>query len=196
MSALTSFDLVYACYLLFQLWSHTHLYNDEHNKKSSRLPVAETISKERAAFIRNGKARIATFVKTDSMSDFKRTIRDDSTTSLTPPRRPYASPLSSPSEATLANPGESVYFSAEGPTVRLLCLPNDPRSRSVPMSRENTVGSGASTESSTVCGDDEGGETPGEQAVDSLLPKKKQPQLSWALTIILLLTVTAVRGLP
>ena len=63
------------------------------------------------------------------------------------------------------------------------------------MSRENTVGSGASTESSTVCGDDEGGETPGEQAVDSLLPKKKKPQLSWALTIILLLTVTAVRGL-
>ncbi|KIK10351.1 hypothetical protein K443DRAFT_147283 [Laccaria amethystina LaAM-08-1] len=158
---------IYACYLLFQLWSHTHLYNDEHNKKSSRLPVAETISKERAALIRNGKARIATFVKTDSMSDIRRMIRDDSTTSLTPPRRPYASPLSSPSEVTLANPG------------------------SVSMSRVNTVSSGASTESSTVFGDDEGGETPREQAVDSLLPKKKQPQLSWALTIILLLTVTA-----
>lgn len=181
---------IYACYLLFQLWSHTHLYNDEHNKKSSRLPVAETISKERAALIRNGKARIATFVKTDSMSDFRRMINNDSTTSLTPPWRPYASPLSSPSEVTLASPGESVYFSAEGPTVRLLRPPNDPRPGSVPMSREYTVSSGASTESSTVFGDDEGGETPREQAVDPLPPKKK-PQLSWALTIILLLTVTA-----
>lgn len=213
---------VYIAYLLFQLYSHSHLYDDQYDKKSSRLSsvikeksasrkerrisMARTesfqsdftkVPDERPNF--NLKERPTSFERTESQLDFVKMVNDPGM--LYPPldgRRPFLnpSPLTSSSELTLSIPSptdataeKGVYFQTRRPTLRLAT------GSSVPMVRDSSNGySGYSSADSTVNFiPDERLEERSPTVVDApLFPIRKQPQLSWTLTVLLLVLVTAV----
>ncbi|KAF8149896.1 Sodium/calcium exchanger protein-domain-containing protein [Crassisporium funariophilum] len=194
---------IYVAYLLFQLWSHTHLYGDQHNKKSSRL---SSVIREKQAR-RKRKARPPTLPLGDSQPGRSRATNDPISIPLDPPRRPYASPSPSPlsstfsseSDITLASPVESThksgYVSPGFTTVRL--VPEAPlmvgrASVAQGMSRNSAF---SSAESSALSSLDERYELqspalPRTDTADSTLMARKEPELSWVLTILLMVFVT------
>lgn len=181
--SLLFFHSVYLAYLLFQLWSHTYLYNDEHNKKSSRLSAAM----RRKPVLRTTNYNQDTmplkynFNQSDiSLDEFPKTI---------PPRRPYrVSPLSSSlSDTGITN--EASRSIMEEPRFPL------GTSKRYPMSRESSFNSsGFSSESSgfpfhdydTLRNESSLADRPSHE-----IPKKA-PQMSWFLTLLLLVLVTGV----
>jgi Ca2+:H+ antiporter len=238
--------LVYIAYLLFQLWSHSHFYDDQYDKKSSRLSsvmkeknanrrerrislgrtesMQSDVSRmpdERLKDLRDIRERRISMVRTDSIQsdvsrapderfkdrsssfdriesqpDFK-TANDPGT--LYPPRRPFAapSPLSSGSELTLSPidtiaDSKGIYFQTRPPALRLAS------GTSVPLVRETSRRySGYSSADSTVnfLVDDRLEPERSPTIVEApllRLPVKKEPQLSWTLTVLLLVLVTAV----
>ncbi|KAF8905112.1 Sodium/calcium exchanger protein-domain-containing protein [Gymnopilus junonius] len=173
---------IYLAYMLFQLWSHTYLYNDQHNKKSNRL---STVLKEQRA-IRKNCPYTPHRSPQNSAVDLSRLSTESS--SLDPPRRPFvSSPLSSSSDVTLSSrPGSTsekdAYSSPGMTTVRLVA----PEMGGVPMSRNST----ASTVNSIACSSTVSVESSVASVEEQLPPPPKQPQLSWFLTILLLIVVT------
>lgn len=59
---------VYLSYLAFQLWSHTHLYRDNHDKTSMRLPATRNISAEKTAAYLSARSR-STFQSCKNLAD-------------------------------------------------------------------------------------------------------------------------------
>ncbi|KAG9224667.1 hypothetical protein CCMSSC00406_0002182 [Pleurotus cornucopiae] len=133
---------IYLSYLLFQLWSHTHLYNNAtltNTQRSPRLPNGPAmVLKQRSP---GGTWRRRFSSDMDSVRDFEhlKSSEDVTTSSLSlkmrqredtlveKPSKMYSAPMMSRSETTLAGSStlelnEKVY-SAEGgvkPTVRLV----------------------------------------------------------------------------
>jgi Ca2+:H+ antiporter len=206
---------VYIAYLLFQLWSHSHLYDDQYDKKSSRLSSVikeknasrkeRRISMARTESMQSDfskapderpslKERPTSFERTESQPEFEKMVNDPGML-YPPPRRPFLnpSPLSSSSELTLSIPTDTtaekgVYFQTRPPTLRLAS------GSTVPMLRDSSNRySGYSSESTVNFIPDEKLEERSPTVVDApLFPIRKQPQLSWTLTVLLLVLVTAV----
>ncbi|KAF4614154.1 hypothetical protein D9613_007795 [Agrocybe pediades] len=168
------------------LWSHTHLYNDQHNKKSNRLSA---VFREKRA---NHKQRHRSHTiytasgSTSQLDEIQLSTLDFKT--LDPHRRAFVnSPLSSSSDLKLS--GLSEGPSEKGPYFPRGSSPI--RSRQdfggVPMSRESTYsGSDASFTGSNMFSQD-AGDRPTQPADTE---PTKQPQMSWFLTIFLLIVVT------
>ena len=143
------------------------------------------------------KERPISIERTESQLDFVKMVNDPGM--LYPPRQPYLnpSPLASSSELTLPIPSptdaatteKGVYFQTRPPTLRLAS------GSSVPMLRDSSnCYSGYSSADSTVnfIPDEKLDERSPTVADAPSFPIRKQPQLSWTLTVLLLVLVTAV----
>jgi Ca2+:H+ antiporter len=197
---------VYACYLIFQLWSHTHLYNDNHkasNRHSVKLP------KETLAVFRREKRTEHESQVVDSSNmcqmDSGRWNNGLQSTPLTPP--PYldsatGTPYKSRSELTLASPRVDVEKSSNpvDPTVRLVY-----DSGGTTMSRNESSISGSFNSVSSADSMQDGdleylGQRNNYEQVSDTSPQghensaqvKREPQLSWLLTLSSLIVVTIV----
>ena len=144
------------------------------------------------------KERPTSLERIESQPDFVKMVNDPGML-YPPPRRPFLnpSPLSSSSELTLSiSPTDTiaekgVYFQTRPPTLRLAS------GSSVPMLRDSSNRySGYSSADSTVNFIPDHDERPEERsptvAEAPSFPIRKQPQLSWTLTVLLLVLVTAV----
>jgi Ca2+:H+ antiporter len=146
----------------------------------------------------NLKERSISFERTDSQPDFVKMVNDPSMLYPHPGgRRPFLSPspLTSSSELTLSLPSSAeataekgVYFQTRPPTLRLAT------GSSVPMVRDSSYYSAHSSVDSTVNFiPEERPEERSSRVVDApSFPVRKQPQLSWTLTVLLLIVVTGV----
>lgn len=179
-------NLVYFAYLLFQLWSHTHLYNDQHNKKSNRLSAS--LREKRTN--RKSKYEDIPLSRTNSQPDFAKL---DSYSPLAPPSRRFAYSLSNnSSDLTLTSRAESPsekgpYF----PQTRVSTVHSAYEMGAVPMSRSTTLTESIS--SSARAGSPLSREEPHQYELDDRTTAfEKVPQLSWFLTIFLLIIVTGV----
>lgn len=210
--------LVYIGYLVFQLWSHTHLYNDEHNKKSNRHSSAFREKRTRKKQKHAAAAYAMPLKQTESLPDilhhrYQRQPHSqpqtfDAALPLSPPRKPFAastiSSRSSHSEIALSSragspPGmeKAPYLSSSslrsGSTSRVVS--SELSMRGYPMVRDNN--SSGFSSSSTVY-NHEGEPTlmdverPESDSPSADFGGKKEPQLSWFLTIFLLVVVTGV----
>ncbi|TFK20284.1 hypothetical protein FA15DRAFT_759474 [Coprinopsis marcescibilis] len=195
---------IYGSYLAFQFWSHSHLYNDNHNKKSERLPATQNISAEKAAAYLSAKSR-STFRKHGHPK-----VRSASSSSISPsvaslpplrPRAPGSLRAPSPlvphrSFSTSSLVDTVLYAHPQGQsTVRL--VENDYPFNG--MARQTTTDStitAVSTPSIDTVDNsrvdsyflslpEEGKQVPMERTVTI-----KEPQLSWFMTSTLLLIVT------
>ncbi|KIM39809.1 hypothetical protein M413DRAFT_19589 [Hebeloma cylindrosporum] len=171
---------IYFAYLLFQLWSHTHLYNDQHNKKSSLLSAALREKRTNRRF----KYEDIPLTRTTSQPDFAKL---DSSSHLAPPFRPFASSVSNTSsDVTLKNRAESFsekgpYFPRGAPTIHSAY-----EMGAIPMSRNTTLTDSISSSGPPLSR----GETYQYALDDRTITSSKAPQLSWFLTIFLLIVVT------
>ena len=96
--------LVYLACLIFQLWSHTHLYKDQHNK-SNRLSVV--IREDRL----RGKAESQRKIPLSQIDT--PTIRVHNEASFSEPHRPFVLPLrSAGSDIRLVHPTDESFNSA------------------------------------------------------------------------------------
>src|SRR6266571_7246408 len=133
---------VYLSYLLFQLWSHTHLYKDQHHKKSSRLSAIIRENRLRGKAESRGRIPLQRF-DTQPAPDYGRPLIQGSYPDL---RRPFVlspqlagSETSLDMETTLNFPfvnGHSVGFRPEG--------------GGIPMSRESTYSGGMSSPTTLI----------------------------------------------
>ncbi|KAF9048630.1 Sodium/calcium exchanger protein-domain-containing protein [Panaeolus papilionaceus] len=168
--------LIYIAYLVFQLWSHSHLYEDQrNNKKSNRLT---TVIKEQN-INRKERARLASSMsRSDSQGD---KALYDNCFSLDPPRRPFASsPCSSStdlaqqfSDAPAARPYASFPPDAS----------NAARNTVYRDSVRNRSGTSVAFSQDGYVSDDQVPLRPPH-------PPTRKPELSWFLTLLLLITVT------
>ncbi|KAF8950403.1 hypothetical protein BDZ97DRAFT_1219503 [Flammula alnicola] len=179
---------IYLAYLLFQLWSHSHLYNDQHNKKSNRLSVALREQRMHRKLKHNQSIPLK---RTDSQTDIS--TRNEAEI-LGPPRRSFATtPLSSTSDITVTSRSESplekgAYFPPGASTLRLVTDMGG-----YPISRESSFNSsGFSSASSGVPFAHYESDQLSPTALDdtAIEASKKAPRLSWFLTIFLLIVVT------
>ncbi|KAF8806980.1 hypothetical protein BYT27DRAFT_7190690 [Phlegmacium glaucopus] len=211
--------VIYISYLLFQLWSHSHLYDDQYDKKSSRLSSVikeknahrkeRRISMGRTESVQSDfskvsderlKDRTASFERTGSQPDFSKMVNDPSPSTLYPPRRPFVtpSPLSSSSDLTLSNATDAiaekgVYFQTRPSTLRLISGTSVPMVRD-PSKRSSVYSNAESTVNFSL--DERSDHERSPPVVDSpSLPTRKEPQLSWTLTVLLLVLVTAAIAL-
>ncbi|KAH6909098.1 Sodium/calcium exchanger protein-domain-containing protein [Coprinopsis sp. MPI-PUGE-AT-0042] len=172
--------LIYVSYLAFQLWSHTHLYGDHHNKKSERLHATrKLVAKSRSTFSSKNKGE-------------KQALASSAITSP-PPKTRHRPHSDSPPPTLIGQTGHSVSTSAldersvsmsnnESPTVRETTTTSTP---------STLVSSRASTESLEDSSEDSSEEPiRAEEKVEEKPPK--EPEISWFLTIFLLLTVTTL----
>lgn len=144
------------------------------------------------------KERPTSFERTESQPDFVNMVNDPAMLHPPPGRRPFLnpSPLTSSSELTLAIPSpidtiaeKGVYFQTRRPTLHVAT------GSSAPMVRDSSNGySGYSSAESTVnfIPDERLEERSPTVADAPLFHIRKQPQLSWTLTVLLLVLVTAV----
>ncbi|CAA7266985.1 unnamed protein product [Cyclocybe aegerita] len=167
---------IYLAYLLFQLWSHTYLYKDQHNKKSHRLSA---IIKEKR-IRRKAKNRAIPLTQTGGKVTADHAGHDNHV--LDPPNPPYIlPPLSSTSTATLGSePSSDKLDFPSGPsTVRLVS------DGGVPMNRESTFSSTSTSIPFGLHGTDAES-----TRHDVVVNAKKEPKMSWFLTLTLLILVT------
>jgi hypothetical protein len=194
------------------------LYDDQYDKKSSRLSSVikensairkeRRISMARTESIQSDsskppdeqrlKERPTSFERTESHPDFLKMVNDPGMLYPPPGRRPFLnpSPLSSSSELTLSIPSptdtlveKGAYFQTRPPTLRLAS------GSSVPLIRDSSNRySGYSSADSTVnfISEEKLEERSPTLVEAPSFPIKKQPQLSWTLTVLLLVLVTAV----
>ncbi|PPQ67527.1 hypothetical protein CVT25_006068 [Psilocybe cyanescens] len=169
---------IYLSYLLFQLWSHTYLYNDQHNRKSNRLSAV--LRGKRTT--RKSQYQLNLSQGSESHVDVYREANE--AFSLDPPRRPFATtPLSSSSEVTINDrfdsPSEqSAYIPPRSSTVRLAN-----GAGGEPMSRNSSLSSSMLSTSSAA-------HSIGKETEHIVNRSAKEPQMSWFLTIFLLIIVT------
>lgn len=146
--------------MVFQLWSHSHLYGDHHNKKSKKHtgPFTTLRNKE--------KARPAHQTGGSNMSTYSFPLSN-----FSPVRQPTPSPLAMhPSEQNIA----------EGSTYDLTTL----YTGGCAMSREPSSLSGSSSTSTRIGSED--------SFTEEVVTPKKEPRVSWFLTILVLVLVTVV----
>lgn len=178
-------SLVYFAYLLFQLWSHTHFYNDQHNKKSSRLSATRKEKRTNRKF----KSEDIPLSRTSSQPDFAKL---DSSLPLAPPGRPFAYSLSNTSsDVTLTSRVDS--SSERGPYFPRGTLANHSAYEigGVPMSRTTTLAESISSRAGASFPLSR--EEPHQYELDDRTTTfRKEPQLSWFMTIFLLIVVTGV----
>ncbi|KAF9524823.1 Sodium/calcium exchanger protein-domain-containing protein [Crepidotus variabilis] len=169
--------LIYVAYLIFQLWSHSHLYNDRYNKKSNRL---SSIMLKEKQIRKNSKSQNVNYLSSLELN------RSTSADSLIPPQPPYlSSQTSSSSEITLTNCSESMeqLQFPNGSTVRLVQVDGAGPWKSSNLSHSdsgftNNPGSAAF-------------QTPQEESTpEDAIPQPRPPKMSWFLTILLLISVT------
>ena len=185
-STLTS-EIVYGAYLLFQLWSHTHLYHDDHNnKKSSRLSVKLPL--EKPAIFRSTKQHPnrAVSPNTDKLTSSS----ESSPVNLSFPRRPYLQPLASASDLTLANTDPDINTRLT--SVRVGGEYGVPLQRCESYYSEFRGSTYLHDRASPALAGDKGSLSTAPRTKESTI---KEPQLSWQLTCILLVVVTVVSAL-
>lgn len=138
----------------------------------------------------------SSFDRIESLPDFVKTASDLNT--LYPPRRPFVSPspLSSSSEVTLSpvevTTEKGVYLKNRPPTLRLASGSSVPMIRD-PSKRYSGYSSPESTANFALDERLEPERSPTVVETPFPINFKKEPQLSWTLTVLLLVLVTAVR---
>ncbi|KAG9315183.1 hypothetical protein JVU11DRAFT_4310 [Chiua virens] len=186
-----SHGVPYVFYLLFQFWSHRHLYKDVKQKSqrlSVKIPVNPRFISERRIF----------------SGQFMRTSQSDSE-SLRAPNRQLS--LHSPSETTLTTPSLSVPLNTEKtvdsqPTIRLVTKargdyeadhPSGTSGLSLPRSLQRSIDESTITEDPYHTTPDPASNVetplPGQGSNFSAYPYK-EPKLSLTMTLLLLITVT------
>ncbi|KAF8071902.1 Sodium/calcium exchanger protein-domain-containing protein [Lyophyllum atratum] len=194
---------IYIAYLVFQLWSHSHLYSDSHNKTSRSFFAKER--KGSPGSPHGGRQRAQAYT-TLAMNDDIRSVDE----ALLHPNRSHIRPLylsptssyASSSQLTLPplSSASSSQFTLTEPTVRLVY-----GSGGYPMARDNL--SGYSTSARTKVGREsqESTEKPSESPFN-LSPSQSlngdeeesiraqrappEPQVSWPLATFLLVLIT------
>lgn len=184
---------VYVAYLIFQLWSHSHLYSDNHNEKSQRLSVP--VLKKRSA----PQARTDSTQDTPVMDSYNVNQSVDNLlphSGLAPPRRPYSTSGASSSEQVLAVSNiKGPRPASIDPTIRLAHGMGGYN-----MTRNESTSSEHSSSVSTRIGNEEKYELPEAPEKDSsahvtgicFQQGPPEPRVSWLLTILLLIIVTIV----
>ena len=168
---------VYLSYLLFQLWSHTHLYKDQHDKKSSRLSASIRENRLRDKAESRGRIPLQRF-DTQPAPDYGRPLIQgsypDLRQSFVLSPRVAGSETSFDAETTfnfpLAN-GQSLGIRSEG--------------GGMPMSRESTYSYGVSSPTALI---------PESHPVYLDVESRRTPKMSWFLTFSLLVLVTGVKS--
>ncbi|KAF5327153.1 hypothetical protein D9619_004894 [Psilocybe cf. subviscida] len=205
---------IYVGYLIFQLWSHTHLYNDQHNKKSDRLSASFRDKRTRRKQKHAASALGMPLKQTESLPDLLHHRQQhqsyaqafDAALPLNPPRRPFAastiSSRSSHSDIVLSSRTDSPLGIQRAPYFSTSSLRSGSTSRVVSseislggysMTRDNNS-SGLSNSSTVYNHEGERLMTAVEMSASDVpsadIGGKKEPQLSWFLTIFLLVVVT------
>ncbi|PFH53003.1 hypothetical protein AMATHDRAFT_1728 [Amanita thiersii Skay4041] len=189
---------IYAGYLMFQLWSHPHLYHDNHNKKSNRLSLKLPLSMDPPAFLRGMKRDLSLphGKKVDNVDSYEKPkeVHNDTVINLTPPRRPYLH--SSSSELTLSNT-DSIQEMSMRSSIRL--VQNDGHG-GIPLQHTDTICSDPRKDpihphacrcDQAPCIDHGDPEVAHETTHElESQPSKPEPQLSWQLTVLVLVLVT------
>ncbi len=199
--------IVYCAYLLFQLWSHTYLFKDP-NKRSKRLSVR----RPHLHHLRHSQHSQSTVRERtgESSAEWCPESRQLSCACPPPPldqRGSFtsSSEVSLPLKSGMATSSSSGYVysrgtatpaPALGSTVKLvrdgrctvLTLPSgeDLQSASPGQFRDSTIVEQASEDEPSVRNEDQ---------TTNLDPLDEKPQLSWTLTLTLLVIVTVVRFL-
>lgn len=187
---------IYSAYLVFQLWSHKHLYHDRHNKKSQPLPVQVRVGVPKSARIfKHAGKRIATSFSTLDVS--RPASRTDPKPGIPLEQRSYASP--SDSQLTLnvcpGNPKDIDMNDYPGSsTLRFVTPP-----KGVPLTHEDTLMSNQSSE--TIIPDaaksyedlrPESYVQVDERDLTPTRTQEKGPQLSWTITLTTMVIVAIV----
>ena len=203
-------DIVYAFYLVFQFWSHRHLYKDS-KQKSNRLSVTIPINPRfippRRIF--SGDTLKTSRSETESLR-WKSSATGGSKIGMFPGMSSRLS-LHSPSETTLTTSSFTVPINAEKtidskPTVRLVTQAlkdygTEGSSGSSPLSQPESRAQSMDEVSTKI--EDDNSNTPPEPANIDMLPPHdqrstlsnepfKEPKLSLTLTLFLLTVVTIV----
>ncbi|KAH7925491.1 hypothetical protein BV22DRAFT_1064850 [Leucogyrophana mollusca] len=205
---------IYASYLLFQLWSHTHLYKDsktKSNRLSVKIPINTRFIKDRLTTTDNQRPMTSDSDATAIGGKWppSPSSRVSSFSSKLPAsyRFPHgSSPLQSSSEITLGGSvTEATYDATKAPTPNAnIRLVNEGVNRRWGdqddlVSTSVNLGGNVSPRSTTfdvpaVITEEPEGMTPGELASsleqNSGDKASKEPQLSWAMTLLLLTVVT------
>ncbi|EAU85600.2 hypothetical protein CC1G_06313 [Coprinopsis cinerea okayama7 len=191
---------IYISYMAFQLWSHSHLYSDRHNKKSARLPATQNITTEKAAaFLNKSRTNFRNYTKLQEATSSS--FQSPTINSYPPPRsggssgtRPMYGQQRSFSTTSMDDTGSRMAFGR--PTLRLVDQPNEQSTDStLPLSMPGTpttlVSASASGETLAELYESlPSYQQPEGTARDEMVKPPKQPKLSWFLTVFLLLTVT------
>jgi Ca2+:H+ antiporter len=160
--------VAYVAYLVFQLFSHTHLYHDGHNKQSVRFSLKPG---EKPSFLADSHRRISS-LSSDSITLGSRLNDDFMSASPRTPRQSVTSFHRFSTEPGVASHGEHTSRLNTATTDTTLV---DDNSDSYHTALENHVNNGHDGE---------------------LKAEGKEPRISLFLTIVLLVVVTAVRVFP
>jgi Ca2+:H+ antiporter len=164
--------LAYVAYLVFQLFSHTHLYHDRHDRQAVRFSL-KAREKTLTSFSSETHQRIPS---SDSM-----TLRDGRRDDMTPPREPFV--LSRRFSTTSAVASRRTSISSR---------PHDaPDSRHFNSNISESYHTAFEAPSDTTLRANEGQERRND-IQDTGTATTKEPRLSWFLTIFLLVAVTGV----
>ncbi|TEB34773.1 hypothetical protein FA13DRAFT_1812004 [Coprinellus micaceus] len=224
---------IYLSYLAFQLWSHTHLYQDNHNKTSSRLPATQNISveAEKAAAYLSARSK-STFQSFQNFADLDSLSIRSPTIGRRAPPKPKRETSKRPHIASTFYPTPELgtdHPSNKSPTRSPLGLKearisrkwsrtnhgNENQAESSQQSREQaskspltSPTSWSSPTSSRITWAEYGGKGRQDNAPSiatkveeermeiptgnrSEAKPRKEPELSWFLTVVLMLAVTA-----
>lgn len=195
-SSLLISPTVYAAYLIFQLWSHSYLYDDRHNETSTKFRLRRfELSTD---LPQSGRQHNTVYGYQDPSVD--------NLSVLVPPRPFYSQPGASgasSSQLTLTTPTAENYSEIDlhEPTVKLVRAPGG-----YPMNRfESGFTSTATTKvgNEHISNQEKNHSTSGQRGTKvmqelnafSAADIEPAPQVSWVLAVVLLVVVTIVRAL-
>ena len=164
---------VYAAYLLFQLWSHSHLYDDSHNKTSKKFSFRRLHTSQ-----------------TPPDNSIPSPLSAKNLALLSPPHKLYSQRVSTDASAsqltlTTLNGDNHSELNLDEPTIRLV---SGPGGRSVSVTTR--VGSEDAPTSDKVEGHCVMA-APDPQVVD-VTEHPAAPRVSWVLAALVLVVVTVV----
>lgn len=178
------------------MWSHAHFYHDEHDKKSQPLPVQVQVKVPKE--IKSAGKRIATAF---SVLDLPSSInRGDPTGRSSSTHQPYSRDVlpASSSSVTLDSEFVEIYIPKTNhpgtSTTSLLDQPGLPATQGTIFSNSHIRGDAITTEAMRQSDSppQEGPNSRNNLNRQSSI-SQKEPQLSWPLTLFLMLVVTIVR---
>ncbi|KXN84724.1 Vacuolar calcium ion transporter [Leucoagaricus sp. SymC.cos] len=186
---------IYSAYLLFQLWSHKHLYHDKHNKKSQRLPVQVRVVPKTANVFKNAGKKIATSFSTLDLSKPVQSPYPETCIALEPRSHaqthfsPYGSQLTLNELPEAAGVDRHTLVDYPGAsTVRPASSPDD-ATLTREQSRLSDRSSSSIAPTATMSFEDLGDES---RVDDDQCNPLKEPHLSWTVTLTLMVIVTIV----